>query len=65
MKFVLSTFLFTLIGLFCNVYPHNCKLTGKVEDASSKEPLIGVNIFINELDGVGTSTDINGNFRKR
>jgi TonB-linked SusC/RagA family outer membrane protein len=37
-------------------------LTGKVVDAETNEPLIGANILVNE-SGVGTITDIDGNYR--
>jgi hypothetical protein len=37
-------------------------ITGKVYDAKTNEPLIGVNIVVNELPGFGATSDINGSF---
>ncbi|RMD48712.1 MAG: TonB-dependent receptor, partial [Ignavibacteria bacterium] len=37
------------------------KITGKIVDASTKQPLIGVNVIVEGL-GVGAATDENGNF---
>ena len=50
--------LVVLIFAFSNVYGQ--EITGIVLDNSSKEPLIGVNIILNE-NGVASS-DVNGNF---
>ena len=50
--------LMVLIFAFSNVYGQ--EITGIVLDNSSKEPLIGVNIILNE-NGVASS-DVNGNF---
>ncbi|MDP3148737.1 MAG: carboxypeptidase-like regulatory domain-containing protein [Ignavibacteria bacterium] len=38
-------------------------IAGKVEDASSGEILIGVNVVVNELSNIGAATDVNGKFR--
>ena len=38
-------------------------VTGKVIDASTKEPLIGANILINELENIGAATNIEGEFK--
>jgi hypothetical protein len=37
-------------------------ITGRVIDERTNEPLTGVNIIVNELPGVGTTSDINGVF---
>lgn len=38
------------------------EITGTVTD-TNKEPLIGVNITVSEMPGLGTITDINGNYK--
>lgn len=38
-------------------------IAGKVTDATTSEPLIGANIVVNELPGIGTVTDPNGNYK--
>jgi len=38
-------------------------VTGRVIDASTKEPLIGANIIIVELETTGGATDLQGNFK--
>ena len=38
------------------------EITGTVTD-TNKEPLIGVNITVSEMQGLGTITDINGNYK--
>jgi hypothetical protein len=37
-------------------------ITGKVLDERTNEPLTGVNIVVNELQGTGTTSDVNGIF---
>jgi hypothetical protein len=37
-------------------------VVGRITDASNKDVLLGANILVKELDGVGTATDINGRF---
>lgn len=37
-------------------------ITGKVLDERTNEPLTGVNIVVNELHGIGTTSDVNGIF---
>ena len=50
-------FLLTFINIFAESY----KITGKVLDAKTSEPLIGVNILVMQTK-LGTVTDVNGNF---
>ena len=50
-------FLLTVINIFAESY----KITGKVLDAKTSEPLIGVNILVMQTK-LGTVTDVNGNF---
>jgi len=57
---VILSLLFT-VGSFAQ----QNNLTGKVYDSKTREPLTGVNIIINELKGIGASTDIDGVFKIR
>ncbi|MGE5683186.1 MAG: TonB-dependent receptor [Bacillota bacterium] len=54
--------LVVLILISSNILAQVNSVTGKIFDSKTKEPLIGVNIIVNELKGVGTSSDINGNY---
>ena len=38
------------------------KIKGKVTDALTDEPLIGVNVIVSELTGLGAATDLNGEY---
>ncbi len=62
MKRIINTitifFFFTI-----SVYSQTGLITGKITDALTKEPLIGANILINELDNVGCATDLSGEFK--
>jgi hypothetical protein len=57
----------TLIVFFCflesQVLSQTGRITGFVSDAKTGEPLVGVNMMINELMNTGSSTDENGRFR--
>ena len=44
-----------------SVLAENYKISGRVLDAKTNEPLIGVNILITQTK-LGTVTDVNGNF---
>jgi hypothetical protein len=60
----LYTRLFCLLGsmfLFCAAYTQTTKITGKVIDAETKEPLPFVNLAFKDSK-IGTATDINGNY---
>lgn len=51
-----------LLGFSVNVFAQeNIVVTGIVTD-TSKEPMIGVNVSIADMPGLGTITDINGKF---
>ncbi len=56
-----------LIGLlFCWLVPQvgaQQQVTGKVRDAATGESLPGVNILVKGAAGVGTTTDLEGNYR--
>jgi len=60
------------LGLLClilciietNAQNNQQTIRGTVIDAESRTPLIGVNlILLNNTDGLGSSTDLEGNFR--
>lgn len=71
MKIFYTAFILTLSLLIVssqNIYSNEIKnfsgknkITGKVIDAKSKEPLIGANILINGSN-IGTATNLNGEF---
>ncbi len=46
-----------------SVYSQRGVITGKITDALTKEPLIGANILVNELENTGCATDFSGNFK--
>ncbi|MBU0764173.1 MAG: carboxypeptidase-like regulatory domain-containing protein [Bacteroidetes bacterium] len=58
MKIILNLI---VIFLFINITCAQNILKGKVTDSETKECLIGVNIYMPELN-MGTITDINGNY---
>ncbi len=55
-------FLFLIIS-FSNILSQTSLISGKIEDATNGESLIGVNIIVNEINGLGTATDIDGKFK--
>ncbi|MCL4540561.1 MAG: TonB-dependent receptor [Bacteroidetes bacterium] len=58
------TELVVLFFLFSGeVFSQAGRITGLVSDAKTGEPLIGVNVVINELKSVGASTNESGRFR--
>lgn len=60
--YLLIVYLFALIIIvFMNDVYASGKITGKVTDKATGDPLMGANIIINELV-VGTSTDIDGEY---
>lgn len=62
MKKILIIF-FLLLGLTSNIFAQETvEVTGVVTD-TNKEPLIGVNITVAEVAGLGTVTDIDGKFK--
>ena len=52
--------LFTIL-LPVNLFAQSLKVSGKVTDASNEEPLIGVNVQV-KGSGLGTTTDLDGNY---
>lgn len=57
---IMFIFLFFCFGV---VFAQQSLITGRVEDASSGEILIGANVVVNERSNTGDATDVNGNFR--
>ena len=55
---ILCLFLVSILSI--NIYAQKSILSGKVEDATNGEALIGVNIIVNELEGMGTTTELDG-----
>lgn len=59
-----SRVLFIFIIFFSKIaFAQNNYITGKVVDSKTQEPLIGVNIVVNELETAGAATDIDGRFK--
>ena len=50
-----------LLSSMFSIYAQSTVIKGKILDASSQEPLIGVNILFNKSEG--TSSDLNGNYQ--
>lgn len=54
---------FLLIGIISsNLFSQSGIITGSVVDSKTREPLVGVNIMVNELENAGTASDIDGKF---
>lgn len=47
----------------CEAFSQSGTITGYVTDSKTGEPLAGVNVIVNELKGVGSSTDLKGRFK--
>ncbi len=52
-----------LLLLTVSSFAQSGLLTGKIIDASTKEPLVGANVLITELENTGTASDLNGKFK--
>jgi outer membrane receptor protein involved in Fe transport len=63
MKIIGSVCLVMLVTLPCFGQQYTGAIQGKVTDATTQEPLVGVNVTVVELPSVGTTTDADGNFR--
>lgn len=72
----MKKYIFNLLLLFCctcSVYAQNSSVevqTNRIEveglvTDESKEPLIGVNVIIKDIPGLGAITDIDGKFKSR
>ncbi|WP_207534606.1 SusC/RagA family TonB-linked outer membrane protein [Desertivirga arenae] len=61
MKYILLTCILFLSISFSSLAQQEVIVKGKVTDAK-KEPLIGVSISISNMPGLGTITDVNGNY---
>ncbi|MEJ2105673.1 MAG: carboxypeptidase-like regulatory domain-containing protein [Ignavibacteriaceae bacterium] len=60
---VLFTLLILTILLSKTIIGQSNFITGRVMDAATSEPLIGANILVNEIEKLGTATDLKGNFK--
>ena len=49
-----------IVFIFCSIISNSQTIKGTVIDYNTKEPLIGVNVIINNTNG--TTTDIDGKF---
>nr|WP_321412164.1 TonB-dependent receptor [uncultured Carboxylicivirga sp.] len=62
----MKNLLYTIILVLCftsnALAQEKVVVTGNVKDANN-EPLVGVNIIISDMPGLGTITDIDGNFK--
>lgn len=54
-------FVFIIISSTFSIYSQTGKIAGTIKDASTGEPLIGVNVIL-EGTGIGAATDLNGYF---
>lgn len=65
-QFLLLILCFFLVtaGLYANVQENTIMVKGTVTDENN-EPLIGVNIVVSNVPGLGTITDIDGNYSIR
>lgn len=62
MKKLLLIILCMAIGYVSDAYAQTIEITGNVKDETST-PLIGVNISVKNVTGLGVITDIDGNYR--
>ena len=62
MKRYIIAFMLLLISGVSILAQETITVTGVVTDAN-KEPLVGVNVAVKDVAGLGTITDINGNFK--
>lgn len=64
MKKATRLFLILIIMVLAkgNIFPQTGIITGSVTDSKTNEPLIGVNIIVKELSGIGTASNENGYF---
>lgn len=62
-RFLLTTIIGLILVCIPSIYAQNqtIQVTGTVKDAHN-EPLIGVNISVKNVSGLGVITDINGNY---
>ena len=57
----LSLFLISLLTVL-NVMAQDISVTGTVTSATDNEPVIGASVMVKGQQGVGVTTDIDGNF---
>lgn len=64
---MLKYFIFFILFFTCIAFTqaHKGDIIGQVTDSRTLEPIPSVNIIIEEKQEIGTSTDINGNFKLR
>ena len=54
--------LILLLLIAPSIFSQTGKLNGRVLDSSTKEPLIGANVLVIQLENIGAATDIDGKF---
>lgn len=59
---LLTTIIGLMLGCVSSMYAQTVEVTGHVKD-SNNEPLIGVNISVKNVSGLGIITDIKGNYK--
>lgn len=59
-KYILSMLL--LVGGCLAAFAQEITVTGHVTDAATNEPMIGVNVVVKDVAGMGVVTDLDGNF---
>lgn len=52
-----------LLGMYLSTFGQNVLIEGTVNDGSTNEPLIGVNVVVKGNANIGTATDMNGSFK--
>lgn len=62
MKKFIIVYILLLVFSYAVKAQETVEISGVVTDVN-KEPLIGVNVYVAEVPGLGTVTDINGNYR--
>lgn len=63
-RILISTLLFLLCTMQNTFAQQDIQVSGTVTDENN-EPMVGVNIYVKNEPGLGTNTDINGNYRIR
>lgn len=58
----ISFFVLLLFFISNTIQAQNSSISGRVTDATSNEVLIGVNIIVNEIENLGTTTGLEGKF---
>ena len=61
-KFLLTTIIGLILGCVSSINAQTIEVTGNVKDINN-EPLVGVNISVKNVSGLGVITDVDGNYR--